>query len=373
MRPTIRLGRVRGIAIGVHWSLLVIGFLIASTLAGEPAPLARARRGRLLLGRGRSWAPRCSSARSSPTSSSHALVALKRGQRVEGITLWLLGGVASLRDEAPDARSEFLVAAAGPATSIGLGVALHRARHRPRTRCSPTAACSPRSRSTSGSSTSILAVFNLLPGAPLDGGRILASALWAWRKDRRAAEIAAARVRLRARRPARRLRPPRVRDRQRLRRHLDRAHRLVRHRRVAFRRAGGACRPHPRRSHRRRPDGPDADARAGVDDRGRVPRRDRGRDADERAAHRLRRRAERAAADRRAARGHRRRGRRHSGCANSRSRSRACPRSRPTPARATRSSSACPSPSSHAGQIIGVVGLDEVRLAAGRDATTVPA
>ena len=192
MRPTIRLGRVRGIAIGVHWSLLVIGFLIASTLAGSLLPSLEPDAG------GSYWAAAILGTALFFGSIlahelAHALVALKRGQRVEGITLWLLGGVASLRDEAPDARSEFLVAVAGPATSIGLGVGF-TALGIGLNAVLPDGSLLPAVAIYLGIINVILAVFNLLPGAPLDGGRILASALWAWRKDRRAAEIAAARV-----------------------------------------------------------------------------------------------------------------------------------------------------------------------------------
>jgi Zn-dependent protease len=192
MRPTIRLGRVRGIAIGVHWSLLVIGFLIASTLAGSLLPSLEPHAG------GSYWAAAILGTvlffgSILAHELAHALVALRRGQRVEGITLWLLGGVASLRDEAPDARSEFLVAIAGPATSIGLGVGF-TALGIGLNAALPDGSLLPAVAIYLGIINVVLAVFNLLPGAPLDGGRILASALWAWRKDRRAAEIAASRV-----------------------------------------------------------------------------------------------------------------------------------------------------------------------------------
>ena len=123
MRPTIRLGRVRGIAIGVHWSLLVIGFLIASTLAGSLLPRPRARRGRLLLGRGDPGHRALLRARSSPTSSrTHS----SRCGGASGSRASRCGSSAASPASAtkhPTPRSEFLVAAAGPATSIGLGVA----------------------------------------------------------------------------------------------------------------------------------------------------------------------------------------------------------------------------------------------------------
>jgi Zn-dependent protease len=120
------------------------------------------------------------------------LVALRRGQQVEGITLWLLGGVASLRDEAPDARSEFLVAIAGPATSFGLGALFIGAAFGLDALVSDGSLL-PAIAIYLGIVNVILAIFNLLPGAPLDGGRILSAALWAWRKDRRRAQITASR------------------------------------------------------------------------------------------------------------------------------------------------------------------------------------
>ena len=121
MRATVRLGRVRGIQIGVHWSLLVISVVVAGTLATSVFPDLVPDAG------GSYWAAAVLAtalffASILAHELAHALVALRRGQRVEGITLWLLGGVASLRDEAPDPRSEFLVAIAGPAMSIALGV-----------------------------------------------------------------------------------------------------------------------------------------------------------------------------------------------------------------------------------------------------------
>jgi Zn-dependent protease len=192
MRPTIRLGRVRGIQIGVHWSLLVVGFLIASSLAGSLLPDLEPNAG------GSYWAAAILATvlffgSILAHELAHALVALRRGQRVEGITLWLLGGVASLRDEARDARSEFLVAIAGPATSIGLGVAL-TALGVGLDAVLPNGSLLPTVAIYVGIINLVLAAFNLLPGAPLDGGRILTAALWALRKDHRRAQITASRV-----------------------------------------------------------------------------------------------------------------------------------------------------------------------------------
>jgi Zn-dependent protease len=182
---------VRGIQIGVHWSLLVISVVLAGTLASSVLPDLVPDAG------GSYWAAAVLATALFFGSIlahelAHALVALRRGQRVEGITLWLLGGVASLRDEAPDARSEFLVAIAGPATSFGLGALFVGAAFGLDAIISDGSLL-PAIAIYLGIVNVILAMFNLLPGAPLDGGRILSAALWAWRKDRRRAQITASR------------------------------------------------------------------------------------------------------------------------------------------------------------------------------------
>lgn len=191
MRPTIRLGRVAGIEIGIHWSLLVIGALLVTSLAGGMLPEIQPDAG------GDYWAAAILAtllffASILAHELAHSLVAIRRGQRVEGITLWLLGGVAQLRDEAKDARSELLVAIAGPATSLALGAVLtgvafvlDSALER--------GSLLPAIALYLGVINIVLGVFNLLPGAPLDGGRVLTAVLWAWRKDHRRAQIVAAR------------------------------------------------------------------------------------------------------------------------------------------------------------------------------------
>jgi Zn-dependent protease len=192
MRATIRLGRVRGIEIGVHWSLLVIGFLIASTLAGSLLPDLEPHAG------GSYWAAAILATilffgSILAHELAHALVAIRRGQRVEGITLWLLGGVATLRDEARDARSEFLVAIAGPVTSIALG-GLFLAAGVGLDAALASGSLLPAVCVYLGVINLILAAFNLLPGAPLDGGRVLTAVLWGVHKDQRRAQITASRV-----------------------------------------------------------------------------------------------------------------------------------------------------------------------------------
>jgi Zn-dependent protease len=191
LTSTIRLGRIRGIEIGVHWSLLLIGGLLAYTLATSVLPDLEPDAG------GSYWAAAILATAMFFASVlahelAHSFVAQRRGQRVEGITLWLLGGVARLKDEAKDARSEFLVAIAGPATSIGLGVVLVGAAFGLSASLGDGSLL-PAVAFYVGFVNLVLGVFNLLPGAPLDGGRILAAIIWAIRKDRRRAQIAAAR------------------------------------------------------------------------------------------------------------------------------------------------------------------------------------
>jgi Zn-dependent protease/CBS domain-containing protein len=113
---------------------------------------------------------------------AHALVARRRGMRMRGITLFFFGGVAEMTDEPPDARSELQVAIAGPIASFLLALAGF-ALLLLGTRFWPVA--------VSGvlgylaAANGMLAVFNLIPAFPLDGGRVLRAALWHWKKSLR--------------------------------------------------------------------------------------------------------------------------------------------------------------------------------------------
>jgi Zn-dependent protease len=190
MRASIRLGRFFGIPVGLSWSVLLIAGLLTLSLAtsllpgsaaGYPdsayvvAALATA-----LLFFGSLLAHEL----------AHAVVARRHGVEVEGITLWLLGGVAALRSESPSARAELRIAAVGPATSLGLAGAFGVAALAADVLLLPALAVA--AFAWLALINAALAVFNLLPAAPLDGGRILAGALWAGHGDRwRAAETAA--------------------------------------------------------------------------------------------------------------------------------------------------------------------------------------
>lgn len=117
---------------------------------------------------------------------SHSIVARRFNLPVHSITLFLFGGVSNLRREPDSARAEFLMAAVGPFTSFVLAgafwlarlVALAELRGIPREAL-------PYMFEQLAFINLALGVFNLLPGFPLDGGRVLRSALWGFRRDRR--------------------------------------------------------------------------------------------------------------------------------------------------------------------------------------------
>jgi Zn-dependent protease len=104
----------------------------------------------------------------------HALVALRQGVQVRSITLFLLGGVASVERECSTARGALLVAAAGPAVSLALAAVLlgssHGASH-----LNPWIGALV---GQLGGLNLVLGLFNLLPGLPLDGGLIVKALVW---------------------------------------------------------------------------------------------------------------------------------------------------------------------------------------------------
>jgi len=187
MRDSIRLGRIAGIEVGINWSWLIILVLILWTLAAGIFPaenpgladgtyLAMAAVAALLF-----------FASLFMHEMGHALIARREGMQIDGITLWLFGGVARFRGAFPTAGAEFRIAIAGPLVSVGLGglfVAVAWATHPSR----PVDGVA----SWLGYINIVLAVFNLLPAQPLDGGRVLHSALWKIRGDLAAATRIAA-------------------------------------------------------------------------------------------------------------------------------------------------------------------------------------
>lgn len=192
MHDTLRLGRVAGIGVGVHWSVVGMALLVASVLAVGVLPTAFP---------GDGWAGRWAAASVGAAvfaislllhELAHALVARRHGVGVDGITLWLLGGVARLTRQAPTPSAEFQIAVAGPVASAMVGVVLVGA----------VVGFGERSGTSLawavllwvGLVNLVLAVFNLLPAAPLDGGRVVAAALWRRSGDAETARVQAARL-----------------------------------------------------------------------------------------------------------------------------------------------------------------------------------
>jgi len=168
-----------GIEIGANWSLIFIFALVTWTLATALLPMNAPGHSALtywLIGTAGAVAFYvCLLAH----ELSHALVARSHGVKVEGITLWLFGGVSRLEGEPASARSEALIAGVGPLTSLAIAaiaVGLYYL-----TLQSDTLSA------LFGWLAFVnlaLGLFNLVPAFPLDGGRLLSSLLW-WRSGSR--------------------------------------------------------------------------------------------------------------------------------------------------------------------------------------------
>jgi Zn-dependent protease/predicted transcriptional regulator len=178
MDSSFRLGRIAGIEVGVNWSWLVVFALITWSLASGVFPdqdpglsdgtyLAMAVVAAVLF-----------FASLLAHELGHAVTARREGMELDGITLWLFGGVARFKGMFPSAGAELRIALAGPAVSLLVGVA-----------CSLLAWALVLPASVDGVLAwlgyvnLILLVFNLLPALPLDGGRVLRAALWRSRGD----------------------------------------------------------------------------------------------------------------------------------------------------------------------------------------------
>ncbi len=178
MRDSLTIGRVAGIQIGVNWSWLVVFALIVWTLYAGIFPETNPG-----LGDGTYAAMAIVAAVVFFLSLlahelGHAFVARREGMEIDGITLWLFGGIARFKGMFPSAGAEFRIAIAGPLVSLALGVVFVLL---------AWVAGAPESAdgvfAWLGYINLALLVFNLLPALPLDGGRVLRSALWAARGD----------------------------------------------------------------------------------------------------------------------------------------------------------------------------------------------
>jgi Zn-dependent protease/predicted transcriptional regulator len=186
---SIELGRIFGIRIGINWSWLVVFALIAWTLAAGVFPETNPG-----LSDGAYIAMAIVAAVLFFASLllhelGHAFQAQREGMEIEGITLWLFGGVAKFKGMFPSAGAEFRIAIAGPLVSLALGVLFSLGAWAISTTNAVDAVAA-----WLGYINLALLVFNLLPALPLDGGRVLRSALWHFRGDFLTATRAASRL-----------------------------------------------------------------------------------------------------------------------------------------------------------------------------------
>jgi Zn-dependent protease/CBS domain-containing protein len=193
--PGFSLARLAGIELRLDWSLALLFVLVAVDLGAGVFPSWHP-----------DWSPRLGWGLALTTAVlllvsitlhelSHALVARANHIPVRRVTLFVFGGLAEIEGEARSPGSEFVMAAVGPVVSIGIGLAAMSAAKALLTggRTLDPDAIEPLLRAATpletlliwvGTVNVTLGVFNLLPGFPLDGGRVLRSLIWALTRDR---------------------------------------------------------------------------------------------------------------------------------------------------------------------------------------------
>ncbi len=184
VKPHWIIGRALGVEIGIHPSWLVLAALVVLSLVDT------------FLVNAPNWSLAMVWSIASATAAlffaslilhelAHAAVAKARGLQVRSITLFALGGVAQIAQESADARTEFWMGIVGPLTSALIGLScLALAQWL----AVPAAEAGPQPAAVLlawlGAINAGLAVFNMIPGFPLDGGRVMRAAVWSATGDR---------------------------------------------------------------------------------------------------------------------------------------------------------------------------------------------
>ena len=178
MHSSITLGRIAGVEIGINWSWLVIFGLIIWSLGAAVFPTENPGLSDATYGAMAFAAAVLFFISLLLHEVGHAVVARREGMEIEGITLWLFGGVAKFKGMFPSAGAEFRIAIAGPAVTLVLGGCFLLG-----------AWLTPLPGAIDGVITWLgyvnvyLLVFNMLPALPLDGGRVLRATVWHLRGD----------------------------------------------------------------------------------------------------------------------------------------------------------------------------------------------
>jgi Zn-dependent protease len=191
MSEEIPVGRIAGFPVKVHWSVMVILWLFTWSLATTLPGVAKGYSHPVY------WLAGACGAVVLLVSLlahelAHAVVARRSGVSVDGVTLWLFGGVTRIGGEAKTPAAAFRIAIAGPVTSLVLSVGF-----------ASLAVTLGTVRAAAivvsvvwwlAGINLVLGLFNLLPGAPLDGGRVLRAYLWRRHGDSVRAAVGAARA-----------------------------------------------------------------------------------------------------------------------------------------------------------------------------------
>lgn len=177
--PSFKIGTFFGIPVEVNPTWLIIFVLVASSLAFGTFPAVAAFAGWGAIGYVVAGIVTALAFFASIVfhELSHSLVAKAGGLKIERVTLFMFGGVSQMAQEPRTAGAEFLMAIAGPAASLLLAGLFFVAEVLSRTAGAPSWTWGPLGYLSQ--INLLVAFFNLLPGFPLDGGRVLRSIIWA--------------------------------------------------------------------------------------------------------------------------------------------------------------------------------------------------